>query len=183
MRVRNSVIAAAILAVGVSLPSVGLAQGQAPGSPPAPAPPPSTVRATPKAPPAVPAAAPPADAHKAAAGTFLPGVEHVFTPPVVLGPAWARALRAVLDEVKHVVEPQRLAVEPARPAGTPPAVPSVPAWRAVWLPAHAVREAIAASPVQVGPVSAGPPTETGRDTRGEHAVLLGAQVGLPWMVP
>jgi hypothetical protein len=107
-------------------------------------------------------------------------------PPAVLGERWARALRAVLDEVKHLVDAEWIEASEiggtvAGPTATPP--PPVPAWRDEWTPASALREQVTASPVQVTPVPVEPPTETPVDTRGQHAVLLGVKLDLPWMVP
>ena len=123
----------------------------------------------------------------AAPAPILPGVEHLYTPPVVLGEAWARALRTVLDGMKHLVDAQKVAALPLRPEAPASPAPrrrrSIPAWRARWTPAGALREALAASPVQVGPVAGVPPLETGVDSHGQNVVLLGARVELPWMVP
>ncbi len=46
-----------------------------------------------------------------------------------------------------------------------------------------MRDAIAASPVQLGPVARVVPLVVSVDTHGEDAVLLGARMELPWMVP
>jgi hypothetical protein len=111
--------------------------------------------------------------------------DRVFTPPAVLGEAWARAVRAVVEGVKHLIDFEKVEAPPllgARAAVGPTPSPSVPVWR-VWEPADRLREVIVKSPVQVGPVSISPPTEAPVDTRGEHAVLLGARMELPWMVP
>jgi hypothetical protein len=117
----------------------------------------------------------------------LPGVERALAPPVVLGQAWACAVRTVLDGMKHLVDAHKLAAEPLSPHAPPlpptPEAPSIPAWRARWTLTGAMREAIAASPVQVGPTEAATPLEVSRDTHGENAILLGARVDLPWMVP
>jgi hypothetical protein len=107
-------------------------------------------------------------------------------PPAVLGERWARALRAVLDGMKHLVDAEW--IEAAEIEGTAPVAgvappPSVPAWRAAWTPASALREQVATSPVQVTPIPIEPPTETPVDTRGQHAVLLGVKMELPWMEP
>jgi hypothetical protein len=168
MRVRSNVIAGAFVAtVSLFFGRAAEAQGQAL----------PVLQAPPPAPP--PAVAP---VHTEAAKP--PAID--FTPPAVLGTAWAKAVRAVLDGVKHLVDVEK--VEPHPPilpeaaASTTP--PPAPVWRVpVWQPPNRLREAIAKSPVQVGPVSVGPPTESPVDTRGEHAVLLGARVELPWVVP
>lgn len=109
-------------------------------------------------------------------------------PPAVLDDGWVRALHAVLDEMKHRIEAEWIEVGeidgpiagPTEAGVTPP---PVPAWRAAWSPAIALREQVAASPVQVTPIPVEPPTETPVDTRGQHAVLLGVKMELPWMVP
>jgi hypothetical protein len=107
-------------------------------------------------------------------------------PPAVLGERWARAMRAVLDEVKRLVDAEWIEAAEiggtvARADVTPP--PPVPAWRTAWTPASALREQVTASPVRVTPVPIEPPTETPVDTRGQHAVLLGVKMELPWMEP
>jgi len=117
--------------------------------------------------------------------------ESLFTPPSVLGEAWAQALRAVIEEMKQSVDAEHL--EAAQAVGAPVATPRPKVGRfwirgltpahSAWLPAHALRDAIAESPVQLTPVAVAPPTETGVDTRGEHAILLGAKVDFPWLVP
>lgn len=142
----------------------------------------------------------------AAAPVTLAKGDHVFAPPIegaeaataakpptVLDEAWARALRAVVEGVKHLVDGERIEAEEAiQPARVPPLQPVVPAWRTTFTPTwasvvkpavSALRETIATAPVQVTPVVATPPTESPADTRGEHAVLLGARMGLPWLVP
>ncbi len=172
MRVRNSMMVSALVAAAtVSAVSPAWAQGSSPPADPAPA---TSPQATP------PAATPPAAAS-----------ESLFTPPSVLGEAWAQALRTVIDGMKQSVDAERLeAVEAlgARLATVHPraarswARPLI--WtRSAWIPGHALRDAIEGSPVQLTPVSVTPPTETGVDTRGEHATLLGAKVELPWLVP
>jgi hypothetical protein len=107
--------------------------------------------------------------------------------PPVLGQAWACAVRAVLDGMKHLVDAHKLAAEPLRPQAPPPLpateAPPIPVWRTPWTLTAAMREAIAASPVQLGPVAGVAPFVVSVDTHGEHAVLLGARVDLPWMVP
>jgi hypothetical protein len=160
MWVRNNVIVAAIVAAAAITwaPSV-LAQGQGQGKAPSLAPPPAAVS--------------------------LPEGQHIFTPPAVLGDAWARAVRAVLDGVKQLVDMEKIEAErivylkasaPPSPAPPPPVVPA-------WKPTSTLRDTLERSPIQVGPVGVAPPTEAVRDTRGERAHLLGARMELPWMVP
>ncbi len=119
--------------------------------------------------------------------------EHLFTPPAVLGQGWAEAVRAVIDGMKQLVDAERIEAADIGAASGPFATtttaapwgsaPVLPAWRARWLPASALRDAIARSPVQLTPVAAVPPTETTVDTRGEGALLLGARMELPWVLP
>jgi hypothetical protein len=188
MRVRNNVLALVLTAAAV-LSAAGPARAQGPSPRPLPQTPPAAMGEALRAPapPAALAIAPPSPDGRQVPGAILPGVEHLYTPPVVLGEAWARALRTVLDDMKHLVDTQKLADEPLRPeapvltAARP--IRSIPAWRARWTPAGALREALAASPVQTGPVVGVPPLETGVDSHGQNVVLLGARVALPWMVP
>jgi hypothetical protein len=120
--------------------------------------------------------------------------ETIVRPATVLGEAWARALQAVLEGMKRLVDerieaqetlaPKLSPVSPCRDSAcvaTP--VPSVPRLRAAWLPASGWREALEKSPVQLAPVAVAPPTESPRDTRGEQGVVLGAKMQLPWLVP
>jgi len=136
----------------------------------------------------------PAQAATPAAVPSASTSESLFSPPSVLGEAWARALRAVIDDMKQSVDAEHL--EAAQAVGAPIAPIATPRpkvarfWirgltpaHSAWLPAHALRDAIAESPVQLTPVAVAPPTESGVDTRGEHAVLLGAKVDFPWLVP
>jgi hypothetical protein len=184
MRARNTIIVAAIAAGATMLPGrAALAQG-------------STT--------SVPVSASTAPGQGVAAGVAgqLAQPEHVFTAPAVIGLAWTQALQAALDGVKHLLGGEQLEAQQAtaasvlrptaRPDGadkaavraTPPAPrPSIPAWRAAWMPASALREAIRTSPVQVGPVAIAPPTESAHDAHGESAVLPGGSVSLPWLVP
>jgi hypothetical protein len=182
MRVRNQVFAFALATAAVMAPaSPARAQGSAPPllKPPA--------VAVPRAP-AEPIVRPLTVAvpGPAAPAPVLPGVERALAPPV-LGQAWAAAVRTVLDGMKHLVDAHKLASEPLRPQVPPPPAtpeaPSIPAWRARWTLTGAMREAIAVSPVQVGPVAGVAPLVVSLDTHGEDAVLLGARVDLPWMVP
>jgi hypothetical protein len=167
MKVRAVALAAVALAAASSWSSAALAQG---GAQPALPPVPNQARRV----------APP---------------EQVIKPATVLGEAWARAVRAVLDGVKRLVDAERLEaaetlsakaspVDPCRGSAcdTKPLQP-VPPVRGAWLPASALREAVEKSPVQVGPVAVAPPTESPTDARGQHAVLLGAKMQLPWLVP
>ncbi len=104
----------------------------------------------------------------------------------MLGEGWARKLRAALDGVKHVLDVEGLEAQQAaraKDASARVAPPVVPAWRAAWTTATALRDAVDRSPVQVAPVAVSPPTESPVDTRGEHAVLLGVRVEMPWMLP
>jgi hypothetical protein len=158
MWVRNKVFLA-VIAAAVAIPWASPALAQGPAKAPSPPPPPAAVS--------------------------LPEAPHIFTPPAVLGEAWARAVRAVLDGVKHLVDMDKIEAErivylkasaPRSPAPSPPVVPA-------WKPTSTLRDALDRSPIQVGPVGVVPPTEAVRDTRDERAVLLGARVELPWMVP
>jgi hypothetical protein len=187
MRVRNQVFAFALAAAAVTAPA-SLAHAQGATRLPLPvvapvAPHAVTLGETPR-PPAPLTVAVPAPATPA---LILPGVEQAITPLVVIGHAWACAVRTVLDDMKKLVDAHKLATEPLRPDVTPPPrapeAPIVPALRARWTLNGALRDAIAVSPIQVGPVEGTPPLEVSRDTHGEYAVLLGARVDLPWMVP
>ncbi len=189
MRVRNHRIAAVIVAsIALSGANVAWAQGsQPPPTARAPAPSASARRVS-----AAPAAPVTPAANASAAGR---GVEPLFAPPAVLDQAWARAVRAVLDGVKRLMDAERVeATEALGGAPIPPVdhdrvtqvappLRFVPAWRAAWTPAKAVREALATAPMQPTPLPIEPPTEADTDTRGEHAVLLGATMTLPWLVP
>jgi hypothetical protein len=157
MRVRSTMVVAAVVAAAATSLSgarVASAQGSAP---------------------------PPASAS-------APLGDRIFTPPTTLGEEWARALRAVLDGMKHLVDAERIEAEEvggpvAVPSVTPLPPPPMPAWRTARLPASALREPVAGSSVQVTPVPIEPPTETPADARGQHAVLLGVKMELPWRVP
>jgi hypothetical protein len=119
-----------------------------------------------------------------------PPVRSTFTPlapPVVLGEAWAKTLRAVLDGVKQLVDMERVAAEKTLPAVADahqaPPPPVVPAWQAAWKPHKTLGEALDSARVHPSPIAIGPPTESGSYTQGEHAVLPGLTVDLPWNVP
>ncbi len=131
-----------------------------------------------------------------ASGTSGGGAaEHIFSPPAVLDRAWAHVVRAVLDGVKSLVDAEQIEASEALgrsaaapgPSAHPPTtqldpqrlLQKVPPVRAAWSPAHALREA----EVQPTPIPIEPPTEVGVDTRGEHAVLLGVKMELPWLLP
>jgi hypothetical protein len=135
-----------------------------------------------------------ADAVEAAAPLGPRAPDAVVTPPTVLDETWARALKAVVDGVKHLLDGEPIeAREALAPKVSPPPesapkrselrAPFVPAFRAAWLPVTALRETLAASPIQPSPMEIGPATESPVDTRGQHAVLLGARMQLPWAVP
>jgi hypothetical protein len=174
MRARNHWIAAAVVAVAaLSNAPAAYAQGSSPAPPRSTGASAASGAATP---------APSADR------IFTPPAEPAPTPPTVIGEGWARKLRAALDGVKQLLDverleaPQAIRAKDAVARPTPPP-PVVPALRAAWLPASGLRDAIYRSPLQVTPVAVSPPTESPVDTRGEHAVLLGLRVELPWMVP
>lgn len=106
-------------------------------------------------------------------------VARFFSAPRALGDAWERAVQAVLDGMRALVDADRTTARQALAASPPPK--RVPAWTAV---VPAVREVHKARrPVAVHPVAVEPVTETGSDVRGQRAVLLGASVELPWNVP
>jgi hypothetical protein len=197
MRVRNTWIAVTVVAAASlsSLPAA-LAQGSAPAPAVQKAPVASTANI------ASVSVRPATVALPAERRIFAPPSTPAPTPPTVLGEAWTRKLRAALEGVQHALDEEALpmgalppnpraeALEALRVTHTKEVVsrvratpPVVPAWRAAWTPATALREAIAQSPVQVTPVSVAPPSESTVDTRGEHATLLGVRVELPWMVP
>ncbi len=150
MRVRNKVVAVAIVAA-VATSFTGSRAAQAQGSslpersaaPRAPAAPIAKVK--------LPGLPGQVTARSPAPSPALPAAEHVFTPPAVLGVAWAQALHAVIEGVRHLVDVRELeaqqALRPrvAPPRATPPA-PFVPTVRAVWLPGHTVRDAYDKSP-------------------------------------
>jgi hypothetical protein len=113
------------------------------------------------------------------------GNESLFTPPSVLGESWARALQAVIDEMKQSVDAERLEAAEAlsAPYGTArPRARQFTLARSPWMPGEALREAIAATPL-LTPVTIEPATESGVDTRGEHATLVGVTMEMPWRVP
>jgi hypothetical protein len=119
------------------------------------------------------------EAAKEAPRVDIVDVAQFFTAPRALGDAWERALRAVLDGMRALVDAERTAARQAL-APAPPAK-RAPAWTAV---VPAVREVGQARRiVAVHPVTVEPVTETVADVRGQRAVLLGASVGLPWNVP
>jgi hypothetical protein len=106
-------------------------------------------------------------------------------PPSVLGEAWAEALRVVLEEMKQSVDAER--IEAAEALSAPYGTARTRARqftlaRSPWMPGEALREAIAATPL-LTPVTLEPATESGVDTRGEHATLVGVTMELPWRVP
>src|SRR5262249_31176857 len=126
MRVRKSVITAAIVAASaMSWTRAAAAQGAAPATPPG-VPAPSLMKPQ---------------------GTVPPDLlQSTFTPKVVLDAAWTKAIRAVLDEMKHLVLLERAAAAGALPAvadvhyvAPPPAVPAFqpPGWK----PLQEIREA------------------------------------------
>jgi hypothetical protein len=105
-------------------------------------------------------------------------VARFFTAPRALGDAWERALQAVRDGMRALVDQERTAAQQAL-APVPPAK-RAPAWTVV---VPAVREVRQRRTVAVHPVAVEPVTESVADVRGQRAVLLGASVGLPWNVP
>ena len=160
MRVRYNVMVSAIVAAAaLSGARTALAQG-----------------------PSQPAASPALSAHPQAVASV--SNESLFTPPSVLGESWARALRAVIDEMKQSVDAERLEAEAlSAPYGMArPRARQFTLARSPWMPGEALREAIAATPL-LTPVTIEPATESGVDTRGEHATLVGVTMELPWRVP
>lgn len=118
------------------------------------------------------------EAAKEAPRVDIVDVARFFTAPSALGHAWERAVQAVLDGMRAVVDVERTAAQQA--LATPPAT-RTPVWTAA-LPA--VREVgKARSPLAVHPVVVEPVTEIGPDARWQRAVLLGASAELPWNVP
>jgi hypothetical protein len=103
-----------------------------------------------------------------------------FVPsPKVLGDAWFKALTAALEAMRRAAELERLAATstlvPPAPRPRPAAWPSPPA---------SIDARAEPSPsVQARPVPFVPPIRAASDVRGEQAILLGAVVKLPWMVP
>jgi hypothetical protein len=126
-------------------------------------------------------------------------VEPLFSPPAVLDRAWRRVMRAVVAGVKSLVDAEQIEASealapsaaeadttshaPTLPIFPTPVLQTVPPARAAWSTERVVRQALATSAVQLTPIPIEPPTEVGVDTRGEHAVLLGVRMELPWMVP
>jgi hypothetical protein len=104
-----------------------------------------------------------------------------FASGADLGDAWSRALRTVLDGMRRAVEEERLAAQKVVSSEPPLRRTPTPDWRTVLPPL--VREVVATVPVQVAPMPIAPASESARDVHGERAVLLGARVGLPWLVP
>jgi hypothetical protein len=109
-------------------------------------------------------------------GIDIVGVEQFFSAPSRLGHAWERAVQAVFDRMRTLVE-----AEPPPLVPVTPAKKRAPAWAAP-APVHredpAVRYVVTFQPVTVEPV-----TQAVADTRGERATLLGMIVELPWNVP
>jgi hypothetical protein len=103
--------------------------------------------------------------------------QQFFARSRVLGDAWSRAVGAVIDTMKRLVDAERVA---ARQTLAPPPQRQIP-WQltpAPWRETPATTRVVAFGPMPVQPV-----TESAYDTRGERAALLGAQVTMPWMVP
>lgn len=102
-----------------------------------------------------------------------------FTAPRALGDAWERAVQAVRDGMRAMLDAERAATQQALATAPPPK--RAPAWHAPLPPPREVRQA--SRPVAVTPVSVEPPTQSVVDVRGQRATLLGARVELPWTVP
>ncbi len=110
-------------------------------------------------------------------------VDRLLTQPVLKGDAWTRAVQAVIEGVRRAMEQDRLAVQKVVTAALPttPKSAQPSAFRAV-LPTT-VRDMVDTAPVILGPV-AGESVGAGTiDRRGERSSLLGATIELPWMVP
>jgi len=138
------------------------------------------------------ASAPPAVAVAGVAEAPGGAVEPLFTPPAVLDHAWKCVMKAVVAGVKNLVDaekieasealaPSAVATAPISQAPTSPIAPAQLLQRPP--PARVVREAFSTSAVRPAPIPIEPPTEVGTDTRGEHAVLLGVRMELPWILP
>jgi hypothetical protein len=108
--------------------------------------------------------------------------EVLFSAPAPLGRAWARALRAVLADMKKSVEQERLAVEKTVKAEK---IVQTPHRAAVWSTLTIPRRVVVAQrPIaRAAPLPIEPPTYAAGDTHGESGVLLGVAIELPWQVP
>ena len=107
------------------------------------------------------------------------GAEHFFAVPVTLGDAWARAVNAALDRMRHLVDAEQMVAQGV--LGAAAHRPKPPAWAAP-LP-RPPKATTARFVVQPAPYVVEPVTAAVVDTHGEYAVLPGARVELPWMVP
>jgi hypothetical protein len=106
------------------------------------------------------------------------GVEKFFSAPSALGDAWQRAVHAVLDGMRDLLQADKAAAQQAlAPAATPK--PRAPAWQLI---PPARRETLH-RPVVLHPVAFEPALRAGDDGRGERATLLGVRAELPWLVP
>jgi hypothetical protein len=111
-------------------------------------------------------------------------------PAAVLDTAWQQALWTVFDGMHRLQRRERLAASRTLAAEPLDAeevhsarVISLPPQRFTWLPAGGLRDAVEQSPWEFTPVTIEPATESPVDTRGEHGILLGARLHLPWILP
>jgi hypothetical protein len=110
-------------------------------------------------------------------------------PAAVLDTAWAQALWTMFDGMHRLQRRERLAAtrtlaaEPRETEVRAPPMITLPPQRFTVFPAGALRDAVEQSPWEFTPVTIEPATESPVDTRGEHGILLGARLHLPWILP
>jgi hypothetical protein len=116
------------------------------------------------------------------AAASLPPAKTGVTEPATFGTEWSGAVRSALDTLKSLSTIQSFLAQRLLPAQAAP--------RALWKPAPTGTTSETAKPLRAGPVTFAPlpvdlTSHIVRDPRARpiQAVLLGASVPLPWMVP